>query len=821
MRVSPLASMTAALIAGILAAPFLPVVPVWVALAVCLAFALTGVLLSKSGNALAPLLCCLAVFAVFGAASAKRCGTPAPDDVSRLAGSPSLWMTGTVAADPDTFDDGVRYPLRVTNANVSGILLVTQNENAGANPQVGDTVTVRGMVKTPPGRTNPGGFDYRAHLWRKGIFATLSAKRTGDARVIVPAHGVSVFRFAANIRRALLRVIESSSLSPDNKTLVAGTILSERGGISYADELAFERTGAVHILSVSGLHLAVFASVLAWGTRQLPASRTLRHAGNILAICLLWTFALAAGLSSATVRSAVMITILLAAPIVRRDADPLHSLVVAAFVILLFDPLAVYDIGLQLSLACVGGLVLWVAPLQMWLLPLERNLPLVVGWLRGAAFVFLTGLVVQGVAAPLMAFHFSTIPVIAPLANLVIVPLSEGLLLTAFVLSGLGATVPLPALAWVPVETLCDALRGATQFFATPEFAAVNVPPPSLPGVALFYVAFAGFSLVFRTAATRRTFFPDTEPRLTAPQLAVFPVAALLVLPVLTVLTPLVAAINERREANRLRVTFLDVGQGDAAVVETPDGAVIVVDGGGNPGLTEIYGNDPGARVVVPFLRSRGINRVTLLAPSHPDDDHVQGLVAVARAFPVETMLDGGIPDIHDDATNVRLRTILREKNVPTVTARRGQFYTLGTSGVAVEVLHPAEPFLTNATSFTNANSVVLRVSYKKTALLFTGDTEETAETALLKRGDTLRADVLKVGHHGSRSSSKQAFLNAIRPSIAVISCGINNDYGHPAPEVLHNLNAVGAKITRTDRGGAIVVESDGARVFVTPFVRD
>ena len=241
----------------------------------------------------------------------------------------------------------------------------------------------------------------------------------------------------------------------------------------------------------------------------------------------------------------------------------------------------------------------------------------------------------------------------------------------------------------------------------------------------------------------------------------------------------------------------------------------MVVDGGGFPGFSEANGGDPGSRVVVPFLRRRGINRVDILAPSHPDDDHVQGLIAVARAFPIGTVLDSGVAD--GGGSCARLRELLRQKHVSAITARRGQTIALGTSGVALDVLHPALPFLRNTRSDTNANSVVLRVRYRAAAVLFTGDAEEAAEESLLRSGVSLKADVLKVGHHGSRSSSGAAFLKAVRPSVAIISCGRDNNFGHPAPNVLAKLGVIHAATYRTDRIGAIVVETDGARVFVSP----
>ena len=212
-----------------------------------------------------------------------------------------------------------------------------------------------------------------------------------------------------------------------------------------------------------------------------------------------------------------------------------------------------------------------------------------------------------------------------------------------------------------------------------------------------------------------------------------------------------------RRPPAALRVTFLDVGQGDGAVIETPSGKVVVVDAGGIPGTDERLGSDPGSRVVVPFLRWRGISTVDLIVPTHPDDDHVQGLSAVVERVGVRAALDGGLPAA-PNTPMARLRAKLAVRKVPITLARRGQRIDLG-GGAFLEVLHPADPLLTNTRSDDNNNAIVFRLVYGKSRILFTADAEEDAERSIIKSGADLSADVLKVGHHGSRWSTSAAFF--------------------------------------------------------------
>lgn len=254
------------------------------------------------------------------------------------------------------------------------------------------------------------------------------------------------------------------------------------------------------------------------------------------------------------------------------------------------------------------------------------------------------------------------------------------------------------------------------------------------------------------------------------------------------------------------------MGQGDAAVIESPSGQVVLVDGGGWSGTNERIGEDPGHRVVVPFLRSRGIGTVDWLIPTHPDNDHVQGLIAVVERLTVRKALTYGHPDTSENYNS--LLKALAQRNIPIQIARRGQHIDLG-SGARLEILHPTDHPITGGHSPTNANSIVLRLVYGRTRILFTGDAEEATEDSLLASGLALSADILKVGHHGSKYSTSDRFLTAVRPRAAIISASKNNTFGHPSKEVLERLTLGGVEIFRTDHQGAITVETDGQKVKI------
>ena len=265
-----------------------------------------------------------------------------------------------------------------------------------------------------------------------------------------------------------------------------------------------------------------------------------------------------------------------------------------------------------------------------------------------------------------------------------------------------------------------------------------------------------------------------------------------------------------------LRVAFLDVGQGDSTIIEGPTGRVVIVDGGGIPGTDERQQSEPGSRVVVPYLQSRGISTVDLIVPTHPDDDHVQGLIAVVNRLDVKGSLVCGYGG--ESGSYNRLLGLLKTRRVPVYQARRGQTVDLG-GGATLEILSPPSYAMESGHSASNNHSIVLRVVYGKSRFLLTGDAEQEAEADVLKSGRDISADVYKAGHHGSRNSSSPAFLARVRPRVAVVSCGKNNNYGHPHKETLSRFAESRIRVFRTDQSGAIVITTDGKTLHFAPTV--
>jgi competence protein ComEC len=447
---------------------------------------------------------------------------------------------------------------------------------------------------------------------------------------------------------------------------------------------------------------------------------------------------------------------------------------------LIARPLQIFDVSLQLSVASVAGIALGARRLA------PRSIP--GGPLPGRAWRWLARFGAATIAAtaatgPIGAHVFGEVPPLAPLGNLALVPLVEMGVVPVGLAGATAAAVWPPLgrwLLWLAAAAARLTLAIAARFRAHAPVWTCRAP--NVLETALL-IAAGTLALVALSAGAGRR-------RLLALALAAAAVAA----------SSLLVRDLRRRFTDTLTVTFLDVGQGDAAVVEAPGGATMLIDGGGTrDGLF-----DTGARIVEPFLRARGIARLDVVALSHPHPDHLNGLFRVLQRFPVGAFWSSG-----DDGHNPeygRLLALARERGVPTpeVAAR-----ALGRAQV-----DPLGPFVDGRiaapTGLTvNDASLVLRIAYAGRALLFPGDLEADGEGELCGRrtlGQTVRSDVLKVPHHGSRTSSSEELVEAVAPRLAVMSLGWRNQFHFPAPEVVARYAAHGARALRTDRDGAVTV---------------
>lgn len=733
----------------------------------------TGAALSRAAmqNAL------LAALALAGAGDGALARVDAARDCrAMLPDGARITITGALAADhapaADTAERIPLLPVRVlAAASRRGAIPRCRVEMRVRLPRgskaipAGAEMRIGGEWRLLPAPVDPGRWpaepSYRGYLLART--ASVSAPPSFARHPLLALRG----RAERQIRR----------LFPAHAPLAEALVLGRRETMDRGVAERFAASGLVHLLAISGSHVALVATVLMLLAR---VARMRRETAAWLTIALVTLYLAMIGAPPSAVRSGVMTALTLLTLVLQRPSSPYSIIAASAFAIVAVDPMSVLDAGVQLSFAGVLGILV-----------LRRTmLDRVPARLRKGRLRPLTESLVVSVAAfvataPVAAHHFGQAAPISILANLPAIPL------TSLALVGIGAACAFEPLAPAFARLVADGASLALDGLQRVVDVAAAVPgghaAVARPAWWLWAAAAVSFLLVLQWSARMRR----------QVRWALAPAAA----GAAFLLLPLAAA-----PARGLEVAFLDVGQGDAIAIHTPADRWLLVDAG--PADDDF---DAGARRVLPYLRAHGATRIEALVLTHPHTDHIGGAAAVMRGMAVGRLVEPGLAF----GTPVYLRTLTtaETRHVPWAAARQDR--VLRIDGVELTFLWPPA-YVLDAPADANDISAVVRLRYGAFSMLLTGDAPAFVEHDLVARyGDGLRASVLKAGHHGSRTASSQEFLETVHPALAVISCGRRNEYGHPAPETVSRLREDGIEVARTDRDGTVTVDVDpGGRTW-------
>ena len=793
---------------GIFAGRHLPVEPFILA---ALAIFLCALLCFLTARGLRLLLLPLAIFVVMGALASTTIPDPAqpPATIQLLLQKKSALLMGTITHSLEHRLSSTRMVLRLEALKegeswhtVSGNLLLTVR-NCEKQWSVGQRLIGRVRIKPVRNLNNPGGFNYRQYLADQRIWVRGYVRQ--DAELVPldkPDRGLS---YLLDNIRTRSRVFLEAWLPPDLAGLYRALLLGERYGLRAELRELLYNAGIGHLLAISGLHLGLVAGfaflifhfflvrIVAvtgrWGARPVAA---------LAAFPIALTYGLLTGMGLPALRATLMLAFFTLALVLQREKDLLNSLLLAAFLILSFHPEALFAASFQLSFIGVVALV-WILPM----LPVVRILQPQDGQderLRRLGYrlyqFICASLILSLFTAPVVLYHFHRLTPLGMITNLLAVPLVGFLVLPAGLL----------ALCLLPVSTL---LAGFLLTLGT----------LGLKLVVLLAAKFGGLSWA--------TFWPGT-PRAWQVGLAYILLlvpftktsrwlrTSLITVCCLALVGSWLIPYHLLSTQSHLRVTYLDVGQGNSAVVELPGRGAMLIDGGG------FYGGsfDVGQHVVAPYLWHRRIRRLDAVVLSHAHPDHFKGLSFVATHFPIKQFWSPNVSTSDPNFADLMKR--LAQKNVVCLGPQE-----LATSqnikGVAVQVLHPPTDFHPGHKIPTNRElnnlSLVLRLSYKEISFLFPGDIEKEVEYRLANQPLLEPVDVLLVPHHGSRTSSTLRFLHRLQPRIAVFSVGFGNPFHLPARRVLERYRALGTKTYRTDHHGAVTIRTDGHKIEVETFV--
>jgi len=526
---------------------------------------------------------------------------------------------------------------------------------------------------------------------------------------------------------------------------------------------SYKKVGLAHLLVASGTQVSILIGVCLMLIRifRVPVGW-----GVITASFLNILFALMTGCGPSILRAAIMGEVTLLGLLFNREGEIYTSLSLAALILMIVDPLIIFDIGFQLSFTATWALV-YLAPV------LEKKIPPLLA--ISAAPILAT--------TPITLYNFNQLSPSALLVNTIVMPWVEILTVLGFASTALGAIfLPVAAVLNGTLLLILKLFNEIVYTFSAIPGACLYLPAPPLLVIGLYYAILIAM----------------VEGRLKKEYLFRIGLALAVIGLWAALFSPLLAA-------KELVVSVIDVGQGDSILVQSPSGKTLLIDGG-----PKYKRSDAGRRFVLPYLHKKGINKIDILVLTHPHDDHVGGLPSVIKDMPVGLVFDSG--QIHTSQSYLDFLKLIYDKKIPYKVAREGQELDLG-GGVLGQIINPSESFIED--SALNNNSVVIRLIYKDATVLLAGDLEKAGEERILGMGWDIKSSILKVGHHGSRTSSSLEFLQKVRPKVALISAGAKNKFHHPHPSTLARLGDLGIRVFRTDLSGTVTIRSDGEKYTI------
>ncbi|MFA4843944.1 MAG: DNA internalization-related competence protein ComEC/Rec2 [Candidatus Margulisiibacteriota bacterium] len=751
----PVVWLTLAYAVGILLASLLPI-PIASTIILLLVFILLTTY--ASCHKLNTTIFLLIILLLLGCFLYQYKNLPNPKDIAQYADKGYGTVTGRIDEQPKISEKGAYFPLKTEQVGTSdavGRLNVFTTERLTL--EYGDRVVVRGVIEADEGLANP--FLLRPRRSFK-LFASYVERLPGGGGN--PLKKLAIF-LSGRFNDVLNKILPKKDASLLGSILLGSAVSPLDSSVTEQ----YRKAGLIHLLVVSGTQVSILIGVCLGLMRGsgLPLTWSVLATSFFNLMLVIIT-----GAGASIIRAAIMGEVMLVGLLFDREKEFYTALAISALLLLLLDPNVLFDIGFQLSFAATWSLV-YVVPVM------EKRMPQ------------LLALSISPLLAttPIIATCFGQITPGAIISNLLVLPWVEFLVILGFGTTVLGfILLPVAQVLGHTIWLLLLCLENIADLVASLPGTSIYIAVPGWPVILGYYLALLALLELLKR---------EEKLRLTPKRI----MAGVLFLLVVFLWNGLTADTA----SGQLVVTFLDVGQGDSIFIQTPQNKLILIDGGGEEKAQG--GHDKvGQRVVLPFLRRQGITRLDLVIATHPHNDHIGGLNEVLAGIKVDQVIDNG--QVFDSAAYRRFKGLLKANAIKCLSAKVGQRLELGDE-LRGTIIGPFQPL----TGDVNSDSIVLRLVYGKISFLFTGDLEQAGEERLLRSTNhELRSTILKVGHHGSRTSTSDEFLRRVAPELAVILVGKNNRYRHPHQSTLERLIGSGIKYLRTDLDGAITVRTDG-----------
>ncbi|MBI5476066.1 MAG: DNA internalization-related competence protein ComEC/Rec2 [Ignavibacteriales bacterium] len=713
------------------------------------------------------------------------------DDITNyLSIGKSVSVKGIIVELPKKSSQSVRFILRSDSILINGVLKNIEGDlyvsigTANISDSIiqrlkyGVRLNLRGKLSEIRTARNPGEFDMRYYLSLLNIHSRLLPDKIDSSSFIGVDRNKYMTIFVYPAREKTTEIIDNLIGGEEGKFL-KGLVVGERSEISTEVKTSFINSGVMHILAVSGLHVAIVVLIL---VAFLKSLRINEKFVIILTILLLIYYNFLTGSSPSVSRSVIMAIVFLTGKMLEYKTDMYNTIAVSALILLLIDAKQLYQPGFQLSYSAVISIVY----LYPQIIKLKKLFPdkFITNRLVDLIFSAFAVSIAAGVGTlPFTSIYFGKFSVIGFVANIVVVPLSN-IILALGMLSVAVSFISMSIASFYAETTilLTSIMLKLVEWFGSIGFASINIRLTIIEAI-LFYIAVGIVINVFRK-----------ERRV------ISVIAALILINFI-----LYYYFIFSHSKQTVRLTMLDVGQGDAILIELPDQSNILIDAG-----PRTFQTDAGTRFVLPYLNYCNINHLDRLVITHPDADHLGGVPSVLRQIPVNEVWQTGFKG--ESKLSKEYLSVVDSLHIKKKIISSGELFDY--NSVKIYILSPSETELKNMN--VNNSSIVMKIQYGITELLLMGDAEREIDDKITKRySGWLKSGLLKVSHHGSITGTTEQLIDAVSPTMAIISVGINNKFSHPSEEVLKRLEKKKIIIKRTDNENAVIVESDGEKIDV------
>lgn len=676
--------------------------------------------------------------------------------------------------------DSLKVGLKTYNSKTKILCNIYDDQKDVANLyddlKVGNYAAFTSTISRPKNTRNPYEFDYEKYLADRGISILATAYSTDNIRI--DNRVVSTFKNSIHEIRKYLDNKITTLHNTTTEGLLRGLLLADRSGIDYNTNSDFMNAGVVHVLSVSGLHVGYIVIIFLFLFNRFNLYWRIA-----LTVVGLFIYMIITGSEAPVFRSTIMASVILITPFLGRESSSYNTLSLAALIILLLNPVELFNPSFQLSFSAILALIIFF-PIIKKVVDTRKYSSKILNY-----FLLFLGstLVAQIGTLPFTLAYFGRVSLTSLAANFFVIPISG-------VIVGLGiVTIVLSTISfWLAGvyascnEFLTYLLFLIVRFFGNPNYSFISIKQFSLYDSILFYL-----SLGFLVTYWKR--FQSIKAK------TVFAILLLL-------LTLTVIQFDDREllSRNKLTIVSIDVGQGDSFLIKFPNGKTALVDAG-----DATLRFDNGKRVILPLLEKLGVDKIDYAFISHIDSDHYMGVLSLIKEKKNAELYK---PELNTTKQNDSdFEGILKRNNIP---LRYYKHENLAIGNAKLYFLH--NNLLNEGSESSNDNSGVIKLVYGKNSFLFTGDAGIKVEKKYIaKYGEFLKSDILKVGHHGSKTSSSVDFLQSVSPKYALISAGIMNKFRHPSNDVLDRLRKLHTKILRTDELGASIISSNGSNLEI------